>query len=89
MDYELVREAARLVTDPAYRCPDCLLQDNFDVRLCWAECGIDRNIISCLQEAVTQLLHKEPEKEYVKQNVTQVNTKVFVQPEKKRRNRYV
>ena len=84
MDMELVREAARLVTDPTYHCPDCLLwrDDNFDIKLCWAECGIDRTIVKNLQEAVTNLLNKEPDKEYVKQNITQVNAKVFVQPEK-------
>ena len=85
-----LREAARLVTDPTYHCPDCLLRrdDNFDIKLCWAECGIDRTIIPNLQEAVNRLLNHEPEKEYVEANITQVNARVFVQPEKKMVNKY-
>jgi hypothetical protein len=62
IDYDTIREAARLVTDVDYHCPDCLLwaainadAEPFDIKLCWNECNIDRTMIPKLQEAINKI----------------------------------
>lgn len=72
------REIGRLLTDPSYRCQDCLIdlwvRDRFDLRLCWTECGIDRVSTSVLQQEVCALKNT-PEKE---SEITIIETDVNV-----------